>query len=53
MPNLGNIIEGTFVVIIIALVLTNAGGFNKVASGLTSLYTSAVGALLEPAGMAM
>lgn len=48
----GNIIELTALIIIVALVLTNAGGFNKVAQGLTSLYTGAVGALLEPAGMA-
>lgn len=45
MPKVTNIIEGTFLLVLVFLVLTNAAGFNTVASAIGSVYTSAVRAL--------
>jgi hypothetical protein len=48
MPRYGNIIEGTFAAVIIFLVLTNARGFNTVATAIGNVYAQAVGALQGP-----
>jgi len=45
MPRVTNIIEGTFLLILVFLVLTNAAGFNTVAAAIGNVYTSAIRAL--------
>ena len=48
--NVTRIIEGTFVVIILAWVLTHAAEFGQVASSMGNVYAQGVQAL-SPAGM--
>lgn len=47
--NVGQIIELTFVVIILAWILTHASEFGQVATAVGSTYTQGVGALM-PSG---
>ena len=48
MPKVTNVIEGTFLLILVFLVLTNARGFNTVATAIGRVYTDAVAALQGP-----
>ena len=40
--NVNRIIEGTIILVLVFLVLTNANGFDTVASAIGNVYTSAV-----------
>lgn len=45
MPRVTNIIEATFLLILVFLVVVNANGFNTAATAIGGVYTSAVKAL--------
>lgn len=47
----GRIIELTFVVIILAWILTHAGEFGQVATSVTGAYTGGVGALMPSSAL--